>query len=418
MLREIFKQAWIALTRHPLRSFLTMLGIIWGIVAVTLLISYGAGFRFVMMRSMEGLGKTVVICFGGQTSEQAGGQRSGRRIRLDVDDLEFIRAEAPLVKFMGMETIRRIPIAYQERVVASNPIRGVYPIHGTMRNEVATAGRWISEEDQMERRRVVVLGEKLKRRLFRGLPAVGETVTITGIRFTVIGTMDRKMSFGNYNGNDDESAFIPYSVAGDLWNTKVNNIIVFSPTSPQFEEKAMVQVRAALAKRHRFSPTDKRAVQMFGTSEIRPIIDALTIGLQVLLLFVGTLTLGIGGIGVMNIMLVSVDERIREIGLRRALGARRRHIQFQFLAEAMALTLLGGLVGIILSQAIATGLPTLPLLGSLFDDDSGLGDIHLAISWATMGLSVAVLFFVGVVSGLVPAIRASKMDPVMALRYE
>jgi putative ABC transport system permease protein len=417
ILKEIFVESWYALARSRTRSFLTMLGIVWGITSVTLLIAYGSGFRHVLVSGFDAFGRSVVIAWPGQTSNQAGGQRAGQKVRFEQADIDIVKANDGFVKTICSESVRFESITFNDRLV-NTAIRGVCPEYGTMRNEVPALGRWLTASDEIERRHVAFLGNVLKTQLFSGRDAVGETIQIMGQRFTVIGVMDRKLQLSNYFNSDDRSVFIPYSAAGDLWDTKYASVLVFSPIAPQFEKRASKQVLASIADRQHFSPTDEKAIQMFGRDEFRPIIDGLTIGLQVLLLFIGMLTLGIGGVGVMNIMLVSVDERIREIGLRRALGARKRHIKFQFLAETMLLMLAGGAIGILLSYLLSWAVGTLPMLGPLFEDDSGKGDIRLHISLFTVVLSTAVLVVTGVASGLVPAFKASRLDPVEALRYE
>src|SRR5204863_8695163 len=205
MLMEIILEAWVALKRNYTRSFLTMLGIVWGIATVTLLIAYGSSFRSILVGGFNAFGKSVVICWPQQTSEQPGGQRAGKKVVLEQADLEMVKETAPLVKYACLETVRRPGIAYVSRFVATAAIRGVCPEYGEMRNEVAAEGRWLNTADELERRRVAFLGGRVREQLFSGRPAVGETVQIGGVHFTVVGVMARKIQLSNYFSSDDES---------------------------------------------------------------------------------------------------------------------------------------------------------------------------------------------------------------------
>lgn len=417
LIQDVLLEAMSALMKNRTRSLLTMLGIIWGIASVTLLIAYGSSFRAVLVTAFDSFGKSAVVAWSQQTSQQAGGQRAGKKVRFEQADLEYIQSTSPAIKTICRESSQELPLQYNDQMVNA-AVRAVCAEYGEMRNEVASTGRWLSPMDIVERRRVIFLGDKIKRQLFGNRNAVGETVLVRGMRFEVVGVMDKKIQLSNYFSSDDKSTWIPFSTAGDLYDTKDTPVFIFAPLKPSMEVIAKKQFLAGLAERQGFSPTDDKAVLMFGREEYRPIIEGITIGMQGLLLFIGALTLGIGGVGVMNIMLVSVDERIREIGLRRALGARKRHIQLQLFAETFVIMFAGGAAGILLSWLLTHAVGTLPLLGPLFKDESGKADIHMQISAGTILLSTAVLFVVGLISGMVPALKASRLDPVEALRYE
>jgi putative ABC transport system permease protein len=414
MYGEIIAQAVGSLVAHRFRAALTMLGISWGIVTVVLLMAYGTGFqRAIMYGFRNAFSEGTVLVGGGQTSVQAGGERAGRRIFLQPEDVDAMH-ELGSLKFVSPEYMESLPLTYGIRQTTAG-VRGVSPEYSIMRSETAESGRFISAEDVENHRRVCFLGFEVARRLFSSIPAVGETVRINGTPFEVIGVMPNKAQISNYFYPDKLSVFIPYTVSGH--RDRVDNVL-FQAVTPELHQQSIKQVRELLAARHRFSPRDDRAVSLHDTGDMEAMIGGITQGLQFVLYFIGTITLMIGGVGVMNIMLVSVTERTREIGVRKALGARRRHILTQFLLEALTITFLGGAVGVALSYLLVWAIGARPFLASLLDDPTRQTDINLRLSSNILLTSTAILAIAGVLSGLWPAFRASRLDPIEALRYE
>jgi putative ABC transport system permease protein len=417
ILKEVFLQAVSSLFGHRIRAVMTMTGIAWGIVAVVLLMAYGNGFHnAIMVGFRRAFSSGTVVVWNGQTSMQAGGERAGKRIRLKEEDVDAIR-QLGVIKFASPEYVKYLPLIYGIKQTTS-AVRGVAPEYAIMRSEVAEFGRFINAEDIEKQRRVIFLGSEIARKLFGNSPAVGETIRVNGLSFEVIGVLTQKVSFSNYYSPDKYSVFIPYTSFKLVWSQDYIDNMVFQTLSPGVHGQALRQVREVLGARHSFNPKDERAVTFNDSVENAKMISGITGGLKIILSFIGGLTLMIGGIGVMNIMLVSVTERTREIGVRKALGAKRRHILMQFLLEALVITSLGGLLGIVLSYLLVTFAGHRPFLADLLEDPTRETDIFLMLSGDVILTATTILMLVGVLSGLWPALRASKTDPIESLRYE
>ncbi len=414
----VFSEAAQALRFNRQRSILTTISLAWGVACFVILYSYGDGFQVALQTAFRAIGQDLVLMFGGQTSTQAGGERAGRKIRLELGDVDAIRDSVPMVAAVSPEVMIRGATVVRGYRTQTLSIRAVNPVYGKIRNMTMATGRWLTADDQLHKQRVAVMGAEAAQKMFGEIPPEGEELTINGLRFTIVGVLKTKTQISNYNMPDNRCLFIPYETASLLRDIKYPEFIVWTPVSPVFRAEAVRQVRETLARTHNFSPNDERAVQILVFNEFMRIIDTMALALRALLGFIGTLTLAIGGVGLANIMLVSVTQRTREIGVLKSIGATRRSILWQFLLEAMAIVTFGGAIGVLCGWAVTAALQTLPLLGPLFKDTTGVGDIHLRISQFAVLTSTLLLEAVGLVAGLLPAIKAARLDPIEALRYE
>jgi putative ABC transport system permease protein len=433
---ELLRQTWSNLAANKLRSFLTMFGIMWGVISIVLLSAVGEGFERGNQRVLEELGKNIVIIRNGRTAMQAGGARAGRLITLDIEDVRLLQEKSTLLAQVSPELMRGAIRAKSPFNSSTLQLSGVWPAYQDMRTIEVDRGRLISDVDCRESRRVVVIGTEASRQLFAERDPVGSVLILNGLPYSVIGRVRKKDQDSNYTGADNERLFIPYEAArkdfpmpGTLYTADSVSTIIAAP-KPEvarqleawleregiggflgLEAQGPVEtdIRAVLAPRHLFDPKDSEALSMWNTA-LEAVMFAKMIGaMHTFFVVVSLVTLALGGIGVMNIMLVAVKERTREIGVRKAIGATSRTIQWQFFSEGLALTLTSGAIGFL----VGLGLCALVNLAPMPERFSGM-----VTTWQTATTAIGVLTLIGVAASTYPARRAASLPPIEALRYE
>jgi putative ABC transport system permease protein len=392
--------------RHQkMRTILTLFGITWGTVSVSLLVSFGEALQKRIVKNQRGLGENIVIAFPARTSIPFEGLGKGRRVRLSEEDMQALRREIPEATFSG-EYDKNTKLR-RERVRISPDISANSPIFAVMRNIIpAAGGRYVNDLDVDRRRRVIFIGNKLKTDLFGQEDAVGKTVMIDSVPFMVIGVMQEKAQDSSYGGRDESKVFLPESTFRGLFSERYVNNFIFQAGDAALVPEVKRRVYEVLGRRHKFDPADKEAIGMWDTTEGEKFFRVFFGTFRAFLAIIGSFTLLVGGIGVSNIMYVVVEERTREIGIKLAVGAKPRFILGQFLTETLTLTAVGGVLGLLITLVVIAVFP------AALDEYVGTPEASPVVILTTATL----LGIIGTIAGYFPARRASQLDPVVALK--
>ncbi|MCK5145238.1 ABC transporter permease [bacterium] len=399
--------------KQKLRAFLTTIAITWGTLAVILLMAFGTGLGFQMRESLLNAGDKIIRIYGGQTTIKFQGLPVGRRIRLREDDARILRESIPMIEAVSANLGRRVRLRRADKS-ASTHMEGVYPEFESLRRMYPKAGgRFLNFKDLEERRRVVFLGSVVAEELFDSEDPVAKTITIDGLPFKVIGVLPKKTQSSMNNGPDDRRAIIPFSTFQSIYGDIYLNELIVKPSQPQKAKLVISKLRRILGRRYHFDPEDERAIAIWDFIEQEEIGAKVFMGLNIFLGLVGAMSLLIAGVGVANIMYVVVKERTHEIGIKRAVGAKRKHIIFQIVFESLLIAFTGGGLGLLISKAVVK------LMWSIPTSDGAMQFLGRPImDNVVIAIAVGILTVIGLLAGLFPARKAAAIDPVDALRYE